>query len=504
MTHTADMYDEPVFDKLWNSIADKPDDGIGLGTLFHHAQEEGWTDPVVVANATQDTKDILNGRLFAQANVNRLLFIYETNDLLVFSPTEGWLHAPIGEADRAAKAVVASIASKAADLIKQDPDCSKANKLLKHAQYSSTAQRIEAMIKLTKSEPGMSARLSDFDVDQWVLGVQNGVLDLQKGVLVPVAPTTLVSKRANIIFDPKATCPLFDQFLATVQPDPDVRRLLCQLVGVWLTGSSNLQKLIFFYGLGANGKTTFIELMAWLLGDYSNRVATEMLMQHQRSPQGPSPDIVDLKGRRLIYCNEVEEGRHLADAKVKEMTGGDTLSGRTPYAKAAVTFQPSHNLVMVGNHMPEVRDTSHGMWRRMLLIHFNQVISANAQDPNLLDKLKSEGPGILNWALSGLRDYQKNGLRIPMVISAATDAYRSDQDIIGEWIIDDCNVVAGSLTAKRLIYDAYRKWAIAHGHKPLAQSRLTRRLSERGHPQDGGKRNITGLSLNVAASIASV
>ena len=504
MTHTADMYDEPVFDKLWNSITHKPDDGIGLGTLFHHAKQVGWVDQRIAANATQDSKDILNGRLFAQANVNRLLFIYETNDLLVFSSQVGWTHAPIGEADKTAKDVVASVASKAAELFKRDTDSSDAKKLRTHANYSSTAPRIEAMIKLAKSEPGMSARLSDFDADPYLLGVQNGILDLRNGVLVPVTPDTLVSKRAGIIFNPEAVCPQFDQFLLTVQLDQGVRRLLCQLVGIWLTGSSNLQKLIFFYGLGANGKTTFIELVAWLLGEYSNRIATEMLMQHQRNPQGPSADIVDLKGRRLVYCNEVEEGRRLADAKVKEMTGGDSLSGRVPHAKKAVTFQPSHNLVMVGNHMPEVRDTSHGMWRRMLLIHFNQVIPANAQDPSLLDKLKSEGPGVLNWALSGLHDYQKNGLCIPTVVSAATDAYRSDQDIIGEWIADDCTVVAGALTSKSLIYDAYRKWAIAHGHKPLAQSRLTRKLSERGHPQDKGKRNITGLSLNVGASIASI
>jgi putative DNA primase/helicase len=505
--HTATKYDPTDFDKLWGSI--KPNGGIGPGTLFHEAKKVGWVDQNVVANASQDKKDILNGRLFAQANLNRLLFIDETGDLLIFFPPEGWVRAPIGEANNAAKAVVASIAIKASELLKKDPDSSKIKDLLNQAQYSSTLPHLKAMIELAKSEPGMSARLSDFDADSWLLGVQNGILDLRKGLLLQVRTNLLVSKRANVIFDPEAKCPLFDQFLSSVQPDPDVRRLLQQLAGIWLSGESNLQKLIFFYGLGANGKTTFIELMAWLLGDYSNRIATEMLMQHQRSPQGPSPDIVSLKGRRLIYCNEVEDGRRLAEARVKEMTGGDTLSGRTLYAKDAITFQPSHNLVMVGNHMPEVHDTSHGMWRRMLLIHFNQVIPDHAQDPNLQDKLKKEGTGILNWALAGLRDYRKNGLCIPAVISAATDAYRSDQDIIGDWINDHCNVFAGALTRKKTIYKAYRAWAIAHGHKPLAQSRLTRKLSERGHPQDKGKRNISGLDLNndgitAAASIASI
>ena len=493
MSQIATSYDEDAFNKLWSSI--KPDGGITPGTLFHHAKLNGWVDPSVVAAASQDVKDILNGQLFAQANLNRLMFIHETGDLLIFCPPQGWVHAPIGEADKAAKKVVASIASKAAELLKKDPDSSKAKELLKHATYSSTLQRIEAMSKLTKSEPGMSVSLAEFDGDPWVLGVLNGILDLRKGMLQPVTPSTLVSKRASVVFDPEAKCPLFDQFLATVQPDPDVRRLLQQLAGIWLCGESNLQKLIFLYGLGANGKTTFIELMAWMLSDYAQRIPTEMLMQHQRSPQGPSPDIVGLKGRRLIYCNEVEEGRRLAEARVKEMTGGDTLSGRTLYAKEAITFQPSHNLVMVGNHMPEVRDMSHGMWRRMLLIPFTQVIPDHAQDPNLLDKLKQEGPGILNWALAGLRYYRANGLYVPQEVEDATLAYRTDQDILGEWITDCCNIVPAAATEKGKLYGSYKCWIETHGHRPLSQTKFTRKLRERGYPLDSGRRNITGLEL---------
>jgi putative DNA primase/helicase len=494
MTHTATKFNQTEFDKLYGSI--KPEGGIGVGTVYHHAKLNKWIDPNIAAIASQDAKDILNGKLFAQANFNRLLFIYETNDLLVFSPPEGWVQAPIGEADKAAKAVVASIASKAASLLMQEPDSSKIKTLLKHAQDSSTVQRIEAMIKLAKSEPGMSARLSDFDVDPWLFGVRNGILDLRKSLLLPVTPGALVSKRANVTYDPKAACPLFDQFLVTVQPDPDVRRLLQQLAGIWLCGESNIQKLTFFYGLGANGKTTFIEILSWLLGDYSKRIPTEMLMHHQRNPQAPSPDIVGLKGRRLVYCNEVEEGRRLAEARVKELTGGDTLSGRTPYAKADITFQPTHKLVMVGNHMPEIRDMSHGMWRRMLMIPFNQVIPDSAQDPNLLLKLKTEGAGILNWALVGLGDYQNSGLAVPAPIKGVNDAYRTEQDIVGEWVTDHCNIVAGASTAKGDLYRAYSIWAQAHGHHPFAQRRLTQKLVERGHNQDSGRRNIAGLELN--------
>ena len=177
---------------------------------------------------------------------------------------------------------------------------------------------------------------------------------------------------------------------------------LQRLIGYCLTGDVGRQVFAFFYGHGANGKSVFIELIAWLLGDYAHKVPTEMLMHHQRNRQGPSPDIVSLKGRRFIYANETEEGRRLAEARVKDFTGGDTLTGRAPYGKADITLRPTHKLFVVGNHKPEITDTSIGMWRRVRLIPFDQTIAEAKRDPKLLETLKSEGSGILNGLLLGL------------------------------------------------------------------------------------------------------
>jgi putative DNA primase/helicase len=492
MNCLATKYDPVEFDKLWSSI--KPGN-VGMGTLFHHAKENGWVDPGTVAAASQETKDLLNAKGFAEANVDRLLFIHETGAPLQFSSPEGWVRADIGAADTAAKAVIKNFYAEAAELFKQAHDSADATKLLKHASYSSTAQRIDAMIKLARSEPGMSVRMADFDADPNLLGVQNGVLDLKHVRLQPVQPSTLVSKRASVAFHPMATCPRFETFLATVQPNAVMRGFLQQLAGIWLAGDVNLQKFVFFYGSGANGKSTFMELLAWLLGDYSLRIQTEMLMQHQRNPQGPSADYVSLQGRRMVYCNEVDEGRRLAESRVKEMTGGDTLSGRAPHAQEGITFQPTHTLVMIGNHMPEVRGTDEGIWRRMLIVPFDQAIPEANQDRELLSKLKGEGSGVLNWALAGLRDYRNNGLQIPPSVRAATDAYRTDQDIIGDWITDKCNVIAGAATEKGSLYANYQNWARDHGHHPFAQTRFTRNLTGRGHTLDGGRRKIAGLEL---------
>ena len=255
------------------------------------------------------------------------------------------------------------------------------------------------MIEMAKSEPGMTVRLSDFDDDPMLLGVANGVLDLRTGKLLPMSPDVLVSKRCNVAYDPAATCPRFVQFLKEVQPEKEMADFLLRLMGYCLTGDVSKQVFGFFYGHGANGKSVFIELMAWLLGDYARKIATDMLMHHQRNPQGPSPDIVSLKGLRLAFANETEEGRRLAEARVKDLTGGDTLTGRVPYGKADIAFRPTHKLFVVGNHKPEITDTSLGMWRRVRLIPFDQTIAEAKRDPKLLETLKGEGAGILNVLL---------------------------------------------------------------------------------------------------------
>jgi len=479
------------FETLWSSIKD--DGGISAGTLFHHARENGWTDPRLMD--VYDTKDIRNAKLFAEANRGALLFIIETGDVLSFGEA-GWVKSSELVSVSGAKAVIKDMRIEASELFKQSHDNPKAIELNKHADYSSTAQRIQAMIELAKSEDGMSARLSAFDSDSNLLGLLNGVLNLKQRSLMPVNPSLLVSMRANVHFDPQAKCTLWKNFISEIQPDPEMQALMQQLSGIFLCGDSNLQKIIFLYGHGANGKSTFIEVLAWLLGDYTRRIATEMLMHHQRNPQGPSPDIVGLKGRRLVYCNEIEEGRHLAEARVKELTGGDTLSGRTPYAKEEVSFQPTHSLVMVGNHQPEIHDMSHGMWRRMLMVRFDQIIPDAKRDADLVNKLKAEASGILNWALDGYQSYKKSGLLIPSAVTKAIDVYKDEQDLIGEWINDHCVLNASAKTSKHDCYKAYQYWAKQRGQYPLAQGRFTTRLRDRGYSQDAGKRNLTGLELN--------
>jgi P4 family phage/plasmid primase-like protien len=476
--------------------------GTGFGTLVHLARKHGWKEPSAIEEArfTGTGVDVENGKLFAGMFRNRLLYVHETGDWLLFDLEQGWVSAPPGEADRAAKDVRANLRRDASYRYKTaGSDDPIVKRMMAHVRYTSKANNLRAMIEMARSEPGMTVRLSEFDDDPMLLGVANGVLDLRTGTLLPVSPDVLVSKRCGIAYDRTAKCDRFEQFMREVQPDANVRLFLRQLIGYCLTGRVDEQVFAFLYGHGANGKSVFVEIVAWLLGDYARKIPTEMLMVHQRNPQGPSPDIVALKGVRFAYANETEEGRRLAEARIKELTGGDRLTGRVPYAKADISFWPSHKLIIVGNHKPEIIDTSAGMWRRPMLTPFDQTIPEAMRDPKLLEALKGEGPGILNWALAGLRDWLRSGLQIPEKIKAATAAYRDEQDILGDWIAENCDTGPSCSVQKRVLYANYVSWTDRNGHRPFSQSRLTRRLNDRGYEVAPDKRTVIGLALTTRA-----
>lgn len=498
---STDRYNDEAFEKVWSSY--DPDKGITLGTLLYHAEQAGWVYESSSKFKYDDEGDILNGKSYAQKYRDKQIFIYESGAMLCFNEDRGWENAPPYEAEMCAKGIVNDLKSDAAESFKRDPNSGETKRKLKHASISSQEPKIRAMITMAKSEPGMTISQSKFDADSQLIGMQNGIYNLKLGQLLKPSSNILVSMRTAVDHDPEARCPLFMNFLDIVQPNRGVQKLLQQLVGIFLSGETGLQKLVILYGHGANGKSTFIEVIYWLLGDYGHRIPTEILMQHQRNPQGPSPDIVALKGKRMVFCNEVEEGKRLDDARVKEFTGGDSLTGRHMYAKHSITFTPTHKLVMVGNHKPVISDMSHGMWRRILLIAFLITIQTNKQDPQLVNKLKSEGAGIFNWALAGYRDYLQNGLKIPKEVLDDNETYKAEEDVLGEWIADHCDIKAGALALIDQSYKAYRKWSLDHGHYPLSQSKLSRRLGDRGYQRDKGKRKYQGFELNEAGTIAA-
>ena len=502
-----EKYDEVDLNNFINWYSHDENNRYRFGSLKYLARKYGWEDsPALEDDSKFDINDgdIYAGKHFSRMHKDELLYIPELDTWFNFKPDTGWSSAPYKEEVRRAWQTVQDFRRIAAEKITSiDSEDANATKAFQFAKKYGKHQNLLAMIQMAKAELGMSRSINQFDSNPMLLGVQNGVLDLKSQRLLPMSPDIFVSKRCNAKFDPSATCPRFLRFLSEIQPTAENVNFFQRWIGYNLTGLVDEQKLLFLFGEGANGKSVIAELMAWLMGDYTQKIATEMLMQHQRNPQGPSPDIVALKGARFIYANETEEGKHLNASRVKDLTGGDTLSGRMTYGKVNLMFRPTHKLWIIGNHKPDISDNSYGMWRRILLANFNVTISEDNRDPKLLEKLKGEASGILNWALEGLRMYLASGLQVPANIQAATDCYRDEQDILGEWLQHHCSIASDKKVSKQSLYSAYRAYCADNGLWPLSKTKLTRRLNERGFHPLSDKRSISGLDLNAAGLLDS-
>lgn len=496
-------FDENTLRSVFRSF--KPDGGVGFGTLVHHAKLGSWTEGGALAGAREVSQvtegDILNGGMFAKLHRDKLLFVHETNEWLKFEPVTGWLVAPPHEDDRAAKATVECLRATAAELWAASRDDAHARRSMAHVQRSSSLPRIRAMIDLAKSETGMTVQLHALDADPMVLGVMNGVLDLRTRKLLTPSPSLLVTKRCPVPFDPSAVAPTFDSFIKRItQATPTLAPFLQRLAGYLLTGLVSEQCFAFLYGLGRNGKTTFAELLQWLMGEYAVPLPTATLMVERSDPGGARPDLMLLKGRRLALASELEEGAKFAEATIKALTGGDTMQARNPYGLYA-SWRPTHKLMIVGNHKPVISGSDRGIWRRVLLVPFLETIGDNECDDKLLEKLRKEGAGILNWMLDGLRDWQRQGLNPPQVVKDAVANYRSDMDILKEWMDDHVTPAAGAVTPTADLYKAYASWARDAGWKtPMTRIAFGRRLAERGIPlMKAGAANTkcaSGIALN--------
>ncbi|MGU3628723.1 phage/plasmid primase, P4 family [Comamonas sp. C24C] len=488
------------FSKVWQSF--KPDSGIGFGSLIHYAKQEGWADTSCggAPGSSDSTGDIFNGREFARRYRDSLLFVYESNDVLMFQNRTGWVHAPAREAERAAKEVVDVLRAHAAELWKAAPEEIRTKSLVSHVKRSSAAPRIQAMIDMAKSEDGMTVRLAELDADPMLLGVENGILDLRTGRLLPSTPTLRVTKRCPVPFDPSAKAPQFEAFVHRIMGGkPALVKFLQRLTGYILTGEVNEQCFFFLYGLGRNGKTTFAELLRWLMGDYAENLPTATLTVARRDPGAASPDLMLLKGRRLALASELEENGRFAEAAIKMMTGGDTMQARDPYGRFS-SWTPTHKLMVVGNHRPVISGSDHGMWRRVKLIPFEETITDSECDERLPEKLRAEGAGVLNWALAGLREWQRHRLSPPPEVKAAGAAYQNEMDTLGQWMSDHVTQAAGVTTPTAELYRAYSIWARESGWKnPMTRQAFGRRLTERGIPLSktgSGTKSACGIALN--------
>jgi putative DNA primase/helicase len=336
------------------------------------------------------------------------------------------------------------------------------------------------MLSLAQSEPGIPILPEDMDKDPWVLNVANGTIDLKTGCIKAHRRENLITKLASVEYWPDAECPFWLEHLEKIfQGNVGLISFLGLGIGYSLTGITDERVMFISHGTGANGKTTTHEVIAQILGDYAVRTPTESILI-KRDPGIPN-DLAKLKGARFVYCSEVEEGKRMAESLIKDLTGNDTISARFMRGEW-FTFQPSCKLWIATNHKPGIRGTENAIWDRIRLIPFNVSIPQCDRIPRsrMMERLTPEFPGILAWAVQGCKEWIQFGLQTPDEVKEATEGYRGEMDVVGEFIDERCIISKMATASAKDLYESYVKWAEGSGERPVPQRTFGLRLTERG------------------------
>lgn len=381
-------------------------------------------------------------------------------------------------------------------------DTEARSRLINHARKSESHRALNAMVNLAQTLPTLTVEVKELDRDPWLFNVRNGTIDLRTGELRKHRHADLITKLSPVEYHGGAPCSLWHRFLERVQPEPEIRAFIQRLAGYALTGVIREHILPINLGSGRNGKSVFIDTLLHILADYAKQVPTELLMV-KRGDAHPTERTV-LDGCRLAAAVETEEGRALNVALVKQLTGGDRINARYMH-RDYYEFEPTHKLVLSTNHRPAIRETKNAIWDRVLLIPWTVTIPEGEQDPELKDKLKSETPGILRWAVEGCLLWQRDGLNPPAAVRLATSEYREDQDFLAGFIDDCCELESAMWESASKLYRVYREWAEASGETPQSQRAFSERLLERGfdRKKTSGLKEYRGLRLKARAESAA-
>ena len=387
----------------------------------------------------------------------------------------------------------------------------KRGRILTHAKNAGNAGPMtnmagEARVMLAVDHDDMDAAPLDLNVENGVLRftrTRDGEVWRAAVDMIPHDRAQNITKLAPVVYDPDAECPRFEDFLRRIQPDAAMRQFLSRWCGLSMTGLTWEQKLAFYYGSGANGKSVLSDTVARILGDYSATAKIESLTGKSRRGGGDAtPDLIPLVGARAVRASEPDEGEKLQEGLIKELTGGEPILVRALHADF-IEVRPQFKLTISGNHKPDIRATDDGIWRRVMLVPFDVQIPKPERDPDLGEKLWAERSGILNWLIAGLLAYLEIGLAEPDAVLDATAEYREESDPIGQFLAECC-VVTGdaldSLPATEL-RDAFMFWQIGQAMSAWTDSTVSKRMAEKSRRYRGPRGAVFSIRKSAGVKV---
>jgi P4 family phage/plasmid primase-like protien len=386
-----------------------------------------------------------------------------------------WVEDTSGKVHRLARQVVDSLLDEAKGLDREEDR----KQVVAHWTRSQQASRLDAMVGIARFEAGIPVSIEALDTDPFLLNVANGTLDLRTGELRAARPDDLLTKLVPVAWDADAQAPRWEQFLGEVfAGHPEVIPFLQAYVGYCLTGDVSEQVLLFAHGTGSNGKSVLIETLRRVFGDYAIALDPRILMSgaYEQHPTG----LTDLRGARLAVTTELPQQARLNETLIKQLTGGDAIRARR-MRRDYFEFRPTHKLITVGNHHPQIVGTDDAIWRRILLVPFDATFTGDRQDRRLSQHLARELPGILRWAMEGTLLWRQHGLQVPEVVRAATNDYRQDEDHIGQFLAECTAPDSKGVVLASGLRSRYEEWCAAQGEQSWNAKRVGKQLTARGY-----------------------
>lgn len=433
------------------------------------------------SDSKNDDFDITNMSLTDAGNAELFRYLYKGKRLYDHK-NDVWLkwNGQYWQIDK--KNIVKNDAIKIAKYIRKEAnnirDRDISDKLFKHSKRLESRPRINAMLDLAKSQPGIGEIHDNFNTDEYLLQFENGVYDLKKHIFRDGLRDDLITKSVGYDYDSNANCPRFKQFMKEVFPGlKELRNYLQKYIGYTLSGDTSDQSFLILHGAGSNGKSVFLEILRELLGDYSKSAQYKTFID--TNDNSVSNDLARLNGSRFVTCSEMSgQKKSFNSAKIKELTGNETVNARFLY-KEFFEFEPSFKLYLAVNDLPKVKDYSYGFWRRVRIIPFKETFKDENRDKLLNAKLKKEISGIMNWAIEGWKKYKREGLNPPKIVKNAGLIYRSEEDLIMKFLNEktikdgDSKVQAGDL------YACFVEWIKNKiDLSPITQTKFGRRMSQ--------------------------
>lgn len=420
--------------------------------------------------------DTGNALRFRDANAG-LIHYNHVDGYWIYWDGVRWASDENGEIKRRADKMLADMAKD----LKEMQDDPAYNAYKKHLSRSRSHRGKEGFIAEARHLEGVPVLPSEMDRAGNAFNVRNCLISLKTGRTAEHDKKYMISKLAPVTYDENAKCPRWDRFIEEITcGDKSLQLYLQRMIGYCMTAYTKEQCMFFLYGNGSNGKSVFVDTIAYMLGEYAASCQPETVMMRDRNNTARG-DLARLKGARMVVTSEPNDGCRLDEGIVKQMTGGteNKLTARFLYGRE-FEFSPEFKIVMSTNYKPVIKGTDNGIWRRVRLIPFTAEFTKENRDPQLTEKLRRELPGILNWAIAGAVGWCKEGLPPCAIIDEAGQEYRSEMDRVQQFL-DDCTERSDSgSTQASTLYKCYRAWCSEQGDRfPISSNKFCSELKRR-------------------------